>query len=41
MARFTLLLITWVKHTKENRGKVQLKTIDTDIKGTEGKGDSS
>lgn len=40
MARFTLLLITWMKHTKRNRGKIQLKTIDTETKGAKHKGDT-
>lgn len=41
MARFTLSLITWMNHTNENQGKIELKMIDTEAKGTKGNKDPS
>lgn len=36
MARF--IHITYIKHRRENLGKIKLKNIDRETKGTKGKG---
>lgn len=40
MAKFSLLLSAWMIHTKENKGKIELKLLIQRPKAQKSKGDS-